>query len=254
MAAERRRSAGSMTGSGHTLIRNITTGVPGLDAVLGGGLCEYSFNLIAGPPGAGKTTLVQQILFANATKEHPALYFTVLGEPTVKMMRYQQLFSFFDPAKVPAAVRFVNLSKEAAGNDLAALLGRIVTEVKEAEPAFVAVDSFRTIGAQHPYGSDPIALADFVQHLAQQLTTWEITSFLLGEYADHEPRHPVFTIADTILWLSEDVDRNSAVRKIRAAKVRGRSPMPGLHTFRITRDGMQVFPRIPEQQRERVVR
>jgi circadian clock protein KaiC len=37
-------------------------------------------------------------------------------------------------------------------------------------------------------------------------------------------------------------------------KVRGRAPMPGLHTFRITGDGMQVFPRIPEQQRERVVR
>ena len=30
--------------------------------------------------------------------------------------------------------------------------------------------------------------------------------------------------------------------------------MPGLHTFRITGDGMQVFPRIPEQQRERVER
>src|SRR5688572_28574053 len=30
--------------------------------------------------------------------------------------------------------------------------------------------------------------------------------------------------------------------------------MPGLHTFRITSDGVQVFPRIPEQHRERVVR
>src|SRR6185436_3304521 len=65
------------------LIRNIGTGVPGLDAVLGGGLCEYSFNLIAGAPGSGKTTLVQQILFGNATAERPALYFTVLGEPTI---------------------------------------------------------------------------------------------------------------------------------------------------------------------------
>jgi circadian clock protein KaiC len=245
-----------MTGSKHHLIRNVATGVPGLDVVLGGGLCEYSFNLIAGAPGAGKTTLTQQIIFANATEERPALYFTVLGEPTVKMMRYQQQFAFFDPGKIPSAIRFINLSKEAISDDLNAVLDRIVAEVTDVEPAFVAVDSFRTIGGQVRPGDDHalIELAEFVQHLAQQLTSWEITSFLLGEYTEHERRHPVFTVADSILWLSEDVDRNSAVRKLRALKVRGRSPMPGLHTCRITGEGMQVFPRIPEQQSERAVR
>jgi KaiC/GvpD/RAD55 family RecA-like ATPase len=42
-------------------IRRLPTGVPGLDAVLGGGVPEFSFNVIAGTPGAGKTTLAQQI-------------------------------------------------------------------------------------------------------------------------------------------------------------------------------------------------
>jgi circadian clock protein KaiC len=245
-----------MTGPKHPIIRNIATGVPGLDAVLGGGLCEYSFNLIAGAPGAGKTTLAQQIIFANATEDARAIYFTVLGEPTVKMMRYQQQFAFFDTARVPSAIRFVNLSKEAAAGNLDAMLARITAEVAEGEPAFVTVDSFRTIGAQGGAGHDDHTpeLAAFVQRLADQLTSWEITSFLLGEYSEQERRHPVFTVADSILWLSEDVDRNSAVRKLRAVKVRGRAPMPGLHTFRITGRGMEVFPRIPTQQRERVAR
>jgi circadian clock protein KaiC len=169
------------------------------------------------------------------------------------MMRYQQQFAFFDAARVGSEIRFVNLSKEAVSDDLDSVLGRIIAEVTKAEPALVAIDSFRTIGGLARARDDTASaeLADFVQKLAQQLTSWEITSFLLGEYSEQEGRHPVFTVADSILWLTDDVERNSAVRKLRAVKVRGRAPQPGLHTFRITSEGMQVFPRIPTQKRDR---
>lgn len=76
-----------MNMEGKVSIGRLATGIPGLDAVLGGGLPEFSFNIIAGAPGSGKTTLAHQITFANATPERPALYFTVLGEPALKMLR-----------------------------------------------------------------------------------------------------------------------------------------------------------------------
>ena len=66
-----------MSGRKKVIIKRLPTGVLGLDAALGGGIPEYSFNLIAGPPGAGKTTLVHQIMFTNALPERPTLYFTV---------------------------------------------------------------------------------------------------------------------------------------------------------------------------------
>src|ERR1700729_239630 len=95
-------------------IRLLATGVPGLDAVLGGGLPEFSFNLIVGPPGSGKTTLAHQIMFALATKERPAVFFTVLGEPPLKMLRYQQQFRFFDFDKVGESIHFISLSDDIA--------------------------------------------------------------------------------------------------------------------------------------------
>jgi circadian clock protein KaiC len=113
-------------------IRRLATGVPGLDAVLGGGVPEFSFNVIAGAPGAGKTTLVQHILFALARADRPALFFTVLGEPPLKMLRYQQQFDFFDVAKVNPSVRFINLAKEVLDGGLDDVLKRIVQEVEAA--------------------------------------------------------------------------------------------------------------------------
>jgi circadian clock protein KaiC len=134
-----------MNANERVTIRNLQTGVPGLDEIMGGGLPEYSFNIIAGSPGGGKTTLAHQIMFANATVERPALYFTVLGEPALKMLRYQQQFLFFDAEKLNTAVRFINLSKVVLEQDLDAVLAEIVKEVEAANPSIVMVDSFRTV-------------------------------------------------------------------------------------------------------------
>jgi circadian clock protein KaiC len=242
-----------VNGKNGPAIRGIPTGVPGLDNVLGGGLPESSFNLIAGGPGSGKTTLAHQIMFANATVERPALYFTVLGEPTIKMLRYQRQFSYFNPDLAGSAIQFINLSAEVMERDLSEVLARIVSEIDRAKPGIVVVDSFRTIGGQHGSSerSATFDLDHFIQRLALHLTSWEVTSFLLGEYAEEEQRNPVFTVADGLLWLSQATDRNSVVRKLQVVKIRGRAPMPGLHTFRITDDGLQIFPRIPEQTRKR---
>jgi circadian clock protein KaiC len=231
-----------MNNHDQVIIKKLPTGIPGLDRILDGGLPEFSFNIIAGNPGSGKTTLAHQFMFANATPESPALYFTVLGESPLKMLRYQQQYSFFDPDKLNTAIRFINLSEMVLKKSLDDVLAEIVKQVETVNPSIVIVDSFRTV-VRKVQGSEA-DLESFVQRLALHLTCWQATTFLLGEYSESEMRNnPAFTVADGLFWLFQVTERNSVVRKLQVIKLRGTASVPGMHTFRITHDGLQAFPR-----------
>ncbi|MDB5802560.1 MAG: protein kinase [Rhodocyclales bacterium] len=228
--------------SSKVTINRLATGVPGLDEVLGGGLPEFSFNLIAGQPGCGKTTLAHQMMFALATAERPALYLTVLGEPPLKMLRYQQQFDFFDSERINESIHFVNLADDTLAGDLEQVLRRIVDEVAAHNPALVFVDSFRSVmlagsGQGNPHNN----LQQFVQQLGMLMTTWQATTFLIGEYFTEADPNPVFTVADGLIWLRQSVQRNSMVRKMEIMKMRGQPTLAGLHSFRIGSTGIEVF-------------
>lgn len=242
--ASRSRAKNSPVSAGKVAIRRLPTGVRGLDEILGGGLPEFSFNIVAGAPGCGKTTLAHQFVFANATSQRPALYFTVLGEPAIKMLRYQQQYSFFDETKLNTAIRFLNLSQVVVEQDLAAVLAEIARQVETLNPGVVVVDSFRTVLRKVAKGTGEMELQSFIQQLAMLLTSFQATTFLIGEYSEAEMRdNPVFTVADGLIALSQVAERNSVVRKLQILKLRGQSSVPGLHTIRIGSYGLQAFSR-----------
>ena len=242
--APRKRPKKSPGAPRKVVIRKMPTGVPGLDDIMGGGIPEFSFNIIAGTPGCGKTTLAHQIVFANATVEKPALYFTVLGEPALKMLRYQQQYSFFDESLLGTAIRFINLSDVVLGQDLNAVYDAIVQQVTEVSPGLVVVDSFRTVVRKVVANANELEMQNFIQRLAQFLTSWQATTFLVGEYVPEEMRdNPLFTVADGLFWLSQVAERNSVLRKLQIIKLRGQESVPGLHTVRISEAGLQAFSR-----------
>jgi circadian clock protein KaiC len=225
-------------------IHQLPTGVRGLNDILGGGIPEFSFNIICGTPGSGKTTLAHQIAFANATLKKPALYFSVLGEPVLKMLRYQQQYSFFKESMLGKEIRFINLAETILEEDFNAVLQEVVEHVKAVNPGIVIIDSFRTVVRSVTSEAEEVEMQAFTHRMAQFLTGWEATTFLVGEYDEPETRtNPLFTMVDGIFWLSQVSERNSVVRKLQIIKLRGQASVPGLHTIRIGNDGLQAFSR-----------
>ncbi|MBI2953894.1 MAG: hypothetical protein HYY30_06240 [Chloroflexi bacterium] len=216
----------------------LEAGVPNLDVVLGGGVSVGSFNLIAGGPGVGKTIVSQQIMFHNATPENPALHFTVLGEPVVKLLRYQSRFPFFDPSRVKTAVRYVDIGDVIRKEGLDGGLEVIVSRVERYSPAIVIIDSVRAV-REIACGGGDYGLRTFTHDLAQVAVVWNATSFMIGEYEESEIRSgPEFTMADGIIWMAMEKVQNSVVRKLQVVKSRGMPIVPGLHSFRLDQHGV----------------
>ncbi len=226
-------------------IHRLRTGVPGLDQLLGGGLPEFSFNLIVGTPGSGKTTLAHQMMFSLATPDTKALYFTVLGEPALKMLRYQQQFAFFDFSKIEESIQFVHLAADLLDGAFDRVMSRIAEKIKACAPKFVFIDSFRSVARSAKENTQGDSdLPRFVQQLGMQMISWQATTFLIGEYLLPESEtSPIFAMADGIVCLSQSLHRNSMLRKIQVVKMRGQAQRSGLHTFRIDDDGVRIFPR-----------
>ena len=184
-------------------------------------------------------------MFANATPERPALYFTVLGEPAIKMLRYQQQYSFFDAAKMDGAIRFINLSQVVLAQDLGAVLDAIIKEVESSNASMVVVDSFRTVVRKALNDSTEVELQGFVQRLALHLTSWQATTFLIGEYVDGRTARQSGLHGGPTGCCGSRKSSSAIrfVRKLQVMKVRGQASVTGLHTFRITDDGVQTYPR-----------
>jgi circadian clock protein KaiC len=153
-------------------------------------------------------------------------------------------FSFFDETKLGTDFRFINLSDVVLEQDLNAVLEEIIKQVTAADAGIVVVDSFRTLARKATSDVGQAEVQMFIHRLAQYLTGWEATTFLVGEYDEDEIRdNPLFTMVDGIFWLSQVTERNSVVRKLQVIKLRGQVSVPGLHTVRIDHDGLQAYSR-----------
>jgi circadian clock protein KaiC len=222
----------------------LTSGNEHLDGILGGGFPAYAINLVAGPPGGGKTILAQQYVFHNATAERPAVYLTTVSEPLEKILRYGQTMTFFDTSAIGRAVFYEDLGETLSTEGLGGVLERIDQLVKEYRPAIMVIDSFKAL---HPYAEDQGEFRRFLHRLAGKLSAFPVTSLWIGEYDTAElSTAPEFAVADAIVRLSSDRIGHRELRQLQVIKLRGSGFQSGGHAYRLSDTGIEVFPRLAD--------
>ncbi len=232
-----------MSGEGQALrLERTSTGVEGLDEVLGGGIPARSITVVSGEPGSGKTVLALQMLFHAARQGKTSLYFTTLSEPALKLVRHMQGFKFFDPRLLDDRVRIVDLGSTLRAHDPETALATVAERVEEGEPDLVVIDSFKAL---HDLSDQPLRTRTLTYDLAVQMASWGATTLLVGEYAAADAAQlPEFAIADGIVRLGTAPHDLTRVRELEIQKLRGSRFVPGVHLFEIGEDGIAFFPRV----------
>jgi circadian clock protein KaiC len=224
------------------IVEKISTGCAGLDEVLFGGIPANTITVLMGAPGTGKTILAEQLAFANATPEAPALYLTTLSEPLEKILAHGQTHSFYDVDKVGTSVFYEDLGVMLRDSGIEKLPEIVLELLMERRPRFVFIDSFKAL---NELVTTPRERRTITYDLANVLSSYHCTSFLVGEYSQEMMTElPVFAIADVILQLLKHSTNVRQQRFLRVEKMRGSDSVPGLHAFSIKHDGIEVYPRL----------
>jgi circadian clock protein KaiC len=221
-----------------------TSGTQSLDAVLGGGLPRDGIIMVIGLPGCGKTILAQQCVFANASPERPALYLSTVSEPLEKILRYGQTLSFFDPTAVGRSVLYENLGSVLHEHGLVGILDRVRNLIRERRPGVIVIDSFKAL---HPYAESSSDFRRVLHDLAGMLSAYPVTSLWVGEYGlDEIATAPEFAVADAIIALGSLRAGERTSRGLQVLKLRGGEFLGGTHGYRLSAEGLIVFPRLAD--------
>lgn len=222
----------------------MTSGASSLDAVLYGGFPAEGISLILGAPGSGKTLLAEQCVFANASPQRPALYLSTVSEPLEKILRYGQRLSFFDVALLGEAVFYEDLGALLHSGGLSGVFEHVRRMVRERSPGLLVVDSMRAL---QTYTEGPRAFRRFLHDLAGLLSAYPVTTLWVGEYAEQDTFDaPEFAIADAIIALGTERAAERSFRALEVLKLRGGDFASGRHAYRLSGDGITVFPRFAD--------
>lgn len=226
-----------------------STGVAGLDEILGGGLPPRHLYLLDGEPGSGKTTLALQFLLAGVAVGARGLYVT-LSESRAELLEVAashgwtldgvEVFELADDEQVVGGEEYTLFHP--AEVELQATMAAVLAAVERSGATHIVLDS---LSEMRLLARDPLRFRRQILALKQFFARRGCTVLMLDDKTAPEGDLQLQSLAHGVIALEHvALDYGSERRRLQVTKLRGLQFRGGYHDFRIQTGGLAVFPRL----------
>lgn len=223
-----------------TPLDRLPSGIPGLDAVLGGGFFRSGVYIVHGLPGSGKTIFANQLCYTHVAGGGRAVYVTLLAESHARMLQHLRPLSFFDESIIPDRLSYISAFHDLEADGLKGLMSVLRREMRSRNVSVLVLDGL--VAAAEAAQTDR-ELKKFIHEVQTSAVFHGCTVFLLTS-GNPQRVNAEHTMVDGLIELEDRLYDVRAERALQVRKFRGAGSLRGKHAFRISDDGIEVFPRI----------
>ncbi|WP_375204881.1 ATPase domain-containing protein [Hyphococcus sp.] len=233
-------------------MKQISTGIEGLDMLMASGLPQGHMYLIRGEPGTGKTTMALQFLTAGARDGEKGLCFTLsqtADELQLIASSYGMELTNIEVQDTDTLLNQPNAMRQTVVNtaelELRQVLDQLKERLTEVKPARVVVDSLIDLRLR---STDVLAYRRLFRELMDLLVCHGTTAIFLDSTPEFGGDSQIAGLVHGVVTLQRALPGYGiAQRRLEINKLRGVAHAEGLHDFTITATGVRVFPRLSSQ-------
>jgi len=219
----------------------VSSGVPGFDDLVEGGLLKNRLYVVSGPPGSGKTTFCSQFITQGAKEGENCVYLT-MHETKEELMQDMSGFDFgFDRAIKSDTIQFLNLVTESGKRAITqfgtegGLTNRLVAFLESNEVDRAVIDS--TMLLQHFFQQD---VSDEITGFLSALKQTDATILLISEMTDPTSYSDEHYLAHGVIFFHNFLDSSGMTRGVQVIKMRGTAIDSDIRELSFSDQGLRV--------------